>query len=67
MLRDDHPESVLSSMQNSMAVLLEESEDVPENLLSSLLSTLGREKRVSTFAFTFILSYYWEMAYALGR
>jgi hypothetical protein len=67
MLRDDHPESVLSSMQNIMGVLLEESEDVPENLLSSLLSTLGREKRVSTFAFTFILSYYWEMAYALGR
>jgi hypothetical protein len=54
-------------MQNIMGVLLEESEDVPENLLSSLLSTLGREKRVSTFAFTFILSYYWEMAYALGR
>ncbi|CAJ2658166.1 unnamed protein product [Trifolium pratense] len=48
--RDDHPESVLSSMENIMAVLLEESEDVPENLLSSLLSTLGREKRDVTAA-----------------
>jgi sister-chromatid-cohesion protein PDS5 len=55
MLRDDHPESVLSSMQNIMGVLLEESEDVPENLLSSLLSTLGREKSVSTFAFTYFI------------
>lgn len=55
MLRDDHPESVLSSMQNIMAVLLEESEDIHENLLSILLSTLGREKRVSTFSFAFIL------------
>ncbi|CAI8590496.1 unnamed protein product [Vicia faba] len=48
--RDDHPESVLSSMQNIMAVLLEESEVVHENLLSILLSTLGREKRDVTTA-----------------
>ncbi|KAE9594771.1 hypothetical protein Lalb_Chr18g0057331 [Lupinus albus] len=32
--RDDHPESVLSSMQNIMTVLLEETEDVREDLLS---------------------------------
>ncbi|XP_057757523.1 sister chromatid cohesion protein PDS5 homolog A-like isoform X1 [Arachis stenosperma] len=42
--RDDHPESVLSSMQMIMVVLLEESEDIHEDLLSILLSTLGREK-----------------------
>ncbi|KAL2341418.1 hypothetical protein Fmac_009358 [Flemingia macrophylla] len=42
--RDDHPESVLSSMQSIMAVLLEESEDVNQDLLSILLSTLGRGK-----------------------
>jgi len=47
MLRDDHPESVLSSMQTIMVVLLEESEDVREDLLSILLSKLGREKKVS--------------------
>lgn len=47
MLRDDHSESVLSSMQTIMVVLLEESEDVREDLLSILLSTLGHEKKVS--------------------
>lgn len=52
MPRDDHPESVLSSMQSIMAVLLEESEDVREDLLSILLSMLGREKRVSIFSYT---------------
>ncbi|XP_029129811.1 sister chromatid cohesion protein PDS5 homolog A-B isoform X3 [Cajanus cajan] len=43
--RDDHTESVLSSMQTIMVVLLEESEDVREDLLSILLSKLGREKK----------------------
>ncbi|XP_068463177.1 sister chromatid cohesion protein PDS5 homolog A-like isoform X2 [Phaseolus vulgaris] len=43
--RDDHPESVLSSMETIMVVLLEESEDVREDLLSILLSKLGREKK----------------------
>ncbi|KOM53264.1 hypothetical protein LR48_Vigan09g192300 [Vigna angularis] len=43
--RDDHPESVLSSMQTIMAVLLEESEDVHPDLLSIVLSTLGRDRR----------------------
>ncbi|MED6138901.1 hypothetical protein PIB30_078895 [Stylosanthes scabra] len=42
--RDDHPESVLSSMQMIMVVLLEESEDIHEDLLSILLSTLGHER-----------------------
>lgn len=55
MLRDDHPESVLSSMQTIMTVLLEESEDVRQDLLAILLSTLGREKRVSTFSYNVFL------------
>ncbi|KAF7803880.1 sister chromatid cohesion protein PDS5-like protein A-like isoform X2 [Senna tora] len=48
--RDDHPENVLSSMQTIMVVLLEESEDVREDLLSILLSSLGREKNDVTLA-----------------
>ncbi|KAK7331159.1 hypothetical protein VNO77_25376 [Canavalia gladiata] len=48
--RDDLPESVLSSMQTIMVVLLEESEDVREDLLSILLSTLGHNKRDVTAA-----------------
>ncbi|XP_061344321.1 sister chromatid cohesion protein PDS5 homolog A [Gastrolobium bilobum] len=48
--RDDHPESVLSSMKTIMVVLLEESEDVREDLLSILLSSLGCEKRDVTGA-----------------
>ncbi|RZB64213.1 Sister chromatid cohesion protein PDS5-like B isoform B [Glycine soja] len=43
-VRDDLPKSVLSSMQTIMAVLLEESEDVHQDLLSILLSMLGRGK-----------------------
>ncbi|CAL0334541.1 unnamed protein product [Lupinus luteus] len=48
--RDDHPENVLSSMQTIMVVLLEEGEDVREDLLSILLSMLGRERRDVTAA-----------------
>ncbi|PIN12278.1 Sister chromatid cohesion complex Cohesin, subunit PDS5 [Handroanthus impetiginosus] len=42
--RDEHPGNVLTSMQTIIEVLLEESEDVPENLLLILLSILGRDK-----------------------
>lgn len=42
--RDDHPESVLSSMQTIMVVVLEESEDVQDDLLSIILSALGRNR-----------------------
>ncbi|KAJ4831103.1 hypothetical protein Tsubulata_033020 [Turnera subulata] len=42
--RDDHQESVLSAMQTIMAVLIEESEDVREDLLLVILSVLGRNK-----------------------
>ncbi|EPS74351.1 hypothetical protein M569_00403, partial [Genlisea aurea] len=42
--RDDHPENVLSSMETIMEALLEESEDIPENLLHILLTTLDNDK-----------------------
>ncbi|KAJ6991866.1 sister chromatid cohesion protein PDS5 [Populus alba x Populus x berolinensis] len=41
---DDHQESVLSSMQTIMVVLIEESEDVREDLLLIILSVLGRNR-----------------------
>ncbi|GMH26851.1 hypothetical protein Nepgr_028694 [Nepenthes gracilis] len=41
-VRDDHPESVLISMKTIMVVLLEESEEIHEDLLHILLSSLGR-------------------------
>lgn len=47
MCSDDHPESVLKSMQSIMILVLDESEDLPENLLFILLSTLGRKRSVS--------------------
>lgn len=47
--RDDHPENVLTSMKTIMYVLLDESEEIHEDLLLILLSTLGRNKKVSTF------------------
>lgn len=44
-------------MQTIMVVLLEESEDVPEDLLLVLLSVLGRNKKVSTYA-SFVLHFF---------
>ncbi|MFQ6655236.1 hypothetical protein Gotur_025884, partial [Gossypium turneri] len=41
---DDHPESVLSAMQTIMIVVLEEIEDVRDDLLLVILSSLGRNK-----------------------
>ncbi|CAK7323338.1 unnamed protein product [Dovyalis caffra] len=41
---DDHQESVLSSMQTIMVLLIEESEDVREDLLLVILSVLGRNR-----------------------
>ncbi|KAJ6380523.1 hypothetical protein OIU77_029422 [Salix suchowensis] len=41
---DDHQESVLSSMQTIVVVLIEESEDVREDLLLVILSVLGRNR-----------------------
>ena len=51
-LRDDHPESVLSSMQTIMVVLLEESEEVQGDLLCTILSTLSQGKNVSVASFS---------------
>ena len=48
--RDDHPENVLSSMRTIMNVLLDESEDIHEDLLLILLSTLGKNKKVEQFS-----------------
>ncbi|XP_074271968.1 uncharacterized protein LOC141595910 [Silene latifolia] len=41
-VRDDHPENVFTSMENIMCVLLDETDDISEELLLILLSTLGR-------------------------
>ncbi|XP_021766736.1 sister chromatid cohesion protein PDS5 homolog A-A-like isoform X1 [Chenopodium quinoa] len=48
--RDEHPENVLSSMKTILYVLLEESEDIHEDLLLILLSTLGQNKKDFTDA-----------------
>ncbi|XP_074344973.1 sister chromatid cohesion protein PDS5 homolog A isoform X2 [Apium graveolens] len=47
---DGHPETVLSSMQTIMVVLLEESEEIQEDLLLVILSVLGRNKNDVTKA-----------------
>uniref|UniRef100_A0A1D1Z6W4 Sister chromatid cohesion protein PDS5 B n=1 Tax=Anthurium amnicola TaxID=1678845 RepID=A0A1D1Z6W4_9ARAE len=47
---DEHAESVLTSMQTIMVLILDESEDIPENLLFTILSTLGRKTDVSMAA-----------------
>ena len=52
---DEHPESVLTSMQTIMTVLLEESEDIHEDLILILLSVLGRNKKVSCCFLQFTL------------
>ncbi|KAK8629893.1 hypothetical protein V6N13_078711 [Hibiscus sabdariffa] len=43
-VRDDHPENVISSMQTIMIVVLEESEDVRDDLLLVILSALDRNR-----------------------
>lgn len=45
---DEHPETVTVAMETIMAVLLEESEDIGEDLLLIVLSILGRDKKVSS-------------------
>lgn len=44
-VRDDHPENVLTAMRTIMFVLIDESEDIQEDLLFILLSMLGRNKK----------------------
>ncbi|KAJ6833750.1 sister chromatid cohesion protein PDS5-like protein A [Iris pallida] len=41
---EDHPESVLLSMQKIMVLILDESEDIKDNLLTTILSPLGRKR-----------------------
>ncbi|XP_071922284.1 sister chromatid cohesion protein PDS5 homolog A-like isoform X1 [Coffea arabica] len=48
--RDEHPENVLTSMETIMAVLLDESEDVWEDVILNVLSNLGRDKKDVTTA-----------------
>ncbi|CAA0818018.1 binding [Striga hermonthica] len=49
-VRDEHHENVLTSMQTIMEVLIEESEDVQENLVLTLLSVIGRDEEDVTMA-----------------
>ena len=48
---DEHPETVMMAMYTIMAVLLEESEDIGDDLLHIILSVLGRDKKVSLSSF----------------
>ncbi|XP_008805490.2 sister chromatid cohesion protein PDS5 homolog A isoform X2 [Phoenix dactylifera] len=41
---DDHPQNVLTSMQTIMSLIFDESEDIQDNLLSTILSALGRKR-----------------------
>ncbi|CAM8921419.1 unnamed protein product [Rhodiola kirilowii] len=43
--RDDTPENVRIAMETIMVVIIEESEDVPEDILLIILSSLGRDKK----------------------
>ncbi|XP_073117813.1 sister chromatid cohesion protein PDS5 homolog A isoform X8 [Elaeis guineensis] len=47
---DDHPQNVFTSMQTIMVLILDESEDIQDNLLSIILSALGRKRNDSSMA-----------------
>ncbi|KAK4369677.1 hypothetical protein RND71_009152 [Anisodus tanguticus] len=49
-VRDEHQDSILTSMQTIMVVLIEECEDIREDLLHVILSVLGRHKKDVTIA-----------------
>ncbi|KAK1293627.1 DNA mismatch repair protein MSH6 [Acorus calamus] len=44
-IRDNHPDSVLSSMETIMSLVLEESEEISPELLSSLLNSVKKENK----------------------
>ncbi|XP_042511174.1 muscle M-line assembly protein unc-89-like [Macadamia integrifolia] len=44
-IRDAHPENVFSAMETIMTLVLEESEDISSELLSSLLSSVKKENQ----------------------
>ncbi|WOL19426.1 sister chromatid cohesion protein [Canna indica] len=43
-ISDDHPQNILTSMQTIMILILDESEDIQENLIITILSALGRKR-----------------------
>ncbi|GAB2286570.1 hypothetical protein Dimus_020967 [Dionaea muscipula] len=45
-IRDNHPENVFSSMETIMTLVLEESEEISPELITSILSCLERDKDV---------------------
>lgn len=49
-ISDDHPKNVVTSMQKIIVLILDESEDIQENLLSTILSPLGRKQTVFSSA-----------------
>ncbi|KAF9616568.1 hypothetical protein IFM89_030335 [Coptis chinensis] len=44
-IRDDHPENVFSSMETIMTLVLEESEEIPPELLYPLLTSVKKENQ----------------------
>nr|XP_016452601.1 PREDICTED: sister chromatid cohesion protein PDS5 homolog B-B-like [Nicotiana tabacum] len=42
-IREDHPENIFSSMENIMTLVLEESEELPVELLSPLLASVKKD------------------------
>ncbi|CAL9170887.1 unnamed protein product [Musa hybrid cultivar] len=47
---DDHPQNILTSMQTIMMLILDESEDIQENLITTILSALGHKRNVCSMA-----------------
>ncbi|KAH0459071.1 hypothetical protein IEQ34_011885 [Dendrobium chrysotoxum] len=47
---DEHPNNVRASMQTIMVLILDESEEIQENLLVTILSPLGRKRSEFTMA-----------------
>lgn len=44
-IRDDHPENVFTSMETIMTLVLEESEDIPTELLSPILASIKKDNQ----------------------
>ncbi|KFK29787.1 hypothetical protein AALP_AA7G179700 [Arabis alpina] len=45
-IRDHHPENIFSSMENIMTLVLEESEEIPPEMLSPILQYVGKDDEV---------------------
>ena len=48
-LRSDHPTAIFSAMDKTMTLVIDESEDVSWDLLSTLLSSVRKENQVIAF------------------